>query len=137
MWRQFCSAFFGYSRQGRWGVCEALLYGYKAGLDLETVLESVGGGAAGSWSLSNYGPRMLAGNFDPGFMVEHFVKDMGIALSEARRMKLSLPGLGLAEQFYVALMAQGHGRMGTHSLIHALASLSDIDWSKTSGPSST
>jgi 3-hydroxyisobutyrate dehydrogenase len=122
---------------GMIGVCEALLYGYKAGLDLETVLESVGGGAAGSWSLSNYGPRMLAGNFDPGFMVEHFVKDMGIALSEARRMNLSLPGLGLAEQLYVALMAQGHGRMGTHSLIHALASLSDIDWSKTSGPSST
>ncbi len=122
---------------GMIGVCEALLYGYKAGLDLETVLESVGGGAAGSWSLSNYGPRMLAGNFEPGFFVEHFVKDMGIALSEARRMNLSLPGLALAEQLYVALMAQGHGRMGTHSLIHALASLSDIDWSKTSGPSST
>ncbi len=122
---------------GMIGVCEALLYGYKAGLDLETVLESVGGGAAGSWSLSNYGPRIMAGNFDPGFFVEHFIKDMGIALAEARRMNLSLPGLALAEQLYVALMAQGHGRMGTHSLIHALASLSDIDWSKTSGPSST
>jgi len=113
---------------GMIGVCEALLYGYKAGLDLETVLESVAGGAAGSWSLSNYGPRMLSGNFDPGFMVEHFVKDMGIALSEARRMNLSLPGLALAEQLYVALMAQDHGRLGTHSLIHALASLSDVDW---------
>jgi 3-hydroxyisobutyrate dehydrogenase len=72
---------------------------------------------------------MLAGNFDPGFMVEHFVKDMGIALAEARRMNLSLPGLALAEQLYVALIAQGHGRMGTHSLILALASLSDLDWS--------
>jgi 3-hydroxyisobutyrate dehydrogenase len=113
---------------GMIGVCEALLYGYKAGLDLETVLESVAGGAAGSWSLSNYGPRMLAGNLDPGFMVEHFVKDMGIALAEARRMNLSLPGLALAEQLYVALTAQGHGRKGTHSLILALASLSDIDW---------
>jgi 3-hydroxyisobutyrate dehydrogenase len=113
---------------GMIGVCEALLYGYRAGLDLETVLESVAGGAAGSWSLSNYGPRMLAGNFDPGFMVEHFVKDMGIALSEARRMNLALPGLALAEQLYVALMAQGHGRKGTHSLILALAALSDVDW---------
>jgi 3-hydroxyisobutyrate dehydrogenase len=113
---------------GMIGVCEALLYGYRAGLDLETVLESVAGGAAGSWSLSNYGPRMLAGNFDPGFMVEHFVKDMGIALAEAKRMKLSLPGLALAEQLYVALIAQGHGRKGTHSLLLALASLSDLDW---------
>jgi 3-hydroxyisobutyrate dehydrogenase len=113
---------------GMIGVCEALLYGYRAGLDLETVLESVAGGAAGSWSLTNYGPRMLAGNFDPGFMVEHFVKDMSIALSEAKRMNLSLPGLALAEQLYVALIAQGHGRKGTHSLLLALASLSDVEW---------
>jgi 3-hydroxyisobutyrate dehydrogenase len=114
---------------GMIGVCEALLYGYRAGLDLERVLEAVSGGAAGSWSLSNYGPRILAGNFDPGFVVEHFVKDMGIALAEARRMRLSLPGLALAQQIYVALEAQGHGRKGTHSLILALASLSDVDWS--------
>ena len=114
---------------GMIGVCEALLYGFRAGLDLETVLESVAGGAAGSWSLSNYGPRMLAGNFDPGFMVEHFVKDMGIALAEARRLNLALPGLALAEQLYVALQAQGHGRKGTHSLLLALARLSDVDWS--------
>jgi 3-hydroxyisobutyrate dehydrogenase len=113
---------------GMIGVCEALLYGYKAGLDLNTVLESVAGGAAGSWSLSNYGPRMLAGNFDPGFFVEHFIKDMGIALAEARRMRLSLPGLALAHQLYVALEAQGHGRKGTHSLLLALASLSDVEW---------
>jgi 3-hydroxyisobutyrate dehydrogenase len=72
---------------------------------------------------------MLAGNFDPGFVVEHFVKDMGIALAEARRMRLSLPGLALAQQLYVALEAQGNGRKGTHSLILALASLSDVDWS--------
>jgi 3-hydroxyisobutyrate dehydrogenase len=118
---------------GMIGVCEALLYGYKAGLDLEQVLEAVGGGAAGSWSLSNYGPRMLAGNFDPGFVVEHFVKDMGIALAEARRMNLSLPGLALAQQLYVAVMAQGGGRKGTHSLILALASLSDVAWQPTTG----
>ena len=110
------------------GICEALLYAYRAGLDLETVMQSVASGAAGSWSLSNLGPRIIAGNFDPGFFVEHFVKDMGIALAEAGRMKLSLPGLALAHQLYLALVAQGHARDGTHALALALASLSDIDW---------
>jgi 3-hydroxyisobutyrate dehydrogenase len=110
------------------GICEALLYGHKAGLDLNTVLESVSGGAAGSWSLSNYAPRMLKGNFDPGFFVEHFIKDMGIALAEAKRMNLSLPGLALAEQLYLALEAQGHGRKGTHALMLALAKLSNLEW---------
>jgi 3-hydroxyisobutyrate dehydrogenase len=113
---------------GMIGVCEALLYGYKAGLELETVLESVASGAAGSWSLSNYGPRMLAGDFEPGFVVEHFIKDMGIALAEARRMNLSLPGLALAQQLYVAVEAQGMGRKGTHSLMVALASVSGVAW---------
>jgi 3-hydroxyisobutyrate dehydrogenase len=113
---------------GMIGVCEALLYGYKAGLDLEKVLESVASGAAGSWSLSNYGPRMIAGNFEPGFFVEHFIKDMGIALQEARRMQLALPGLALAEQLYQAVAAQGYGRKGTHSLMLAVAQMSGIDW---------
>lgn len=113
---------------GMIGVCEALLYAHRAGLDPATVLESVAGGAAGSWSLTNYGPRMLSGDFAPGFMVDHFVKDMGIALAEARRLRLSLPGLALAEQLYVALQAQGGGRRGTHALVLALASLSDVDW---------
>jgi 3-hydroxyisobutyrate dehydrogenase len=115
---------------GMIGVCEALLYGYRAGLDLETVMQSVSGGAAGSWSLTNYGPRMLSGDFEPGFFVEHFVKDMGIALAEARRMHLALPGLALAEQLYVALVAQGGGRKGTQALLLALASLSDVDWAQ-------
>ena len=110
------------------GVCEGLLYAYKAGLDLDTVMESVASGAAGSWSLSNYGPRMIANNFDPGFFVEHFIKDMGIALAEANRMDLSLPGLALAHQRYTALRAQGGGRKGTHALQLAMASLSRIDW---------
>jgi 3-hydroxyisobutyrate dehydrogenase len=110
------------------GVCEALLYAHKAGLDLPTVLQSVAPGAAGSWSLSNLGPRIIANNFDPGFFVEHFIKDMGIALDEANRMGLSLPGLALAKQLYVALKAQGHGRDGTHALQLALAGLSGIDW---------
>ena len=110
------------------GVCEAMLYGFKAGLNLNEVLRSVGGGAAGSWSLNTLGPRMLAGNFDPGFFVEHFLKDMGIALAESRRMGLALPGLALAEQLYRAVAAQGHGRDGTHALMLALARLSAIEW---------
>ena len=110
------------------GVCEALLYAHRSGLDLETVMQSVSSGAAGSWSLSNLGPRIMENNFDPGFFVEHFVKDMQIALEEARRMDLSLPGLALAHQLYLALMAQGGKRLGTQALQLALARLSAIDW---------
>jgi 3-hydroxyisobutyrate dehydrogenase len=106
------------------GVCEALLYGYRAGLDLETMLKSISGGAAGCWTLDNRAPRILKRNFDPGFMVEHFVKDMGIALDEARRMDLPLPGLALVHQLYTAVKAQGHGRAGTHALMLALEQLS-------------
>lgn len=110
------------------GLCEALLYGYKSGLDLETVFKSVSTGAAGSKSLDNLGPRILAGNFDPGFYVEHFIKDMGIALSEAKKMGLSLPGLALAEQLYLSVKAKGWGRNGTHALMLALAEMSGVDW---------
>ena len=110
------------------GVCEALLYGYKSGLDLNTVMQSVSVGAAGSWSLSNLGPRIMANNFDPGFFVEHFIKDMGIALDEAKRMNLALPGLAMSHQLYLALKAQGGGRLGTHALQLALSRLSDVDW---------
>jgi 3-hydroxyisobutyrate dehydrogenase len=92
------------------------------------VLKSVGSGAAGSWSLNNLAPRMIAGNFEPGFFVEHFLKDMGIALAEAKRMKLALPGLALAEQLYRAVEAQGYARKGTQALLLALARLSDVDW---------
>lgn len=113
---------------GMIGVCEALIYGHAAGLDLETVLKSVSSGAAGSWSLSNLGPRIIGNNFDPGFFVEHFIKDMGIVLEESRRMGLSMPGLALGHQLYLAVQAQGHGRAGTHALQLALASLSNIDW---------
>lgn len=113
---------------GMIGVCEALLYGYKAGLNLETVMKSVSSGAAGSWSLSNLGPRIIDNNFDPGFFVEHFIKDMGIALEESKNLGLSMPGLALGHQLYLALQAQGHGRDGTHALQLALASLSGVDW---------
>ncbi|WP_417736798.1 NAD(P)-dependent oxidoreductase [Rosistilla oblonga] len=114
---------------GMIGVCEALLYGYKAGLDLPTVLKSVGSGAAGSWSLTNLGPKIIDNDYDPGFFVEHFIKDMGIVLDESHRMGLSMPGLALGKQLYEALKAQGHGRDGTQALIAALAQMSGIDWS--------
>jgi 3-hydroxyisobutyrate dehydrogenase len=111
------------------GLCEALLYAHRAGLDLETALRSVGPGAAGSWSLANLAPRAVEGDFAPGFMVDHFVKDLGIVLAEARRMNLALPGVALAEQLYVAAQAHGHGRDGTQALLLALAAMSDVDWS--------
>ena len=112
------------------GVCEALLYAYRAGLDLELVMRSVSSGAAGSWSLSNLGPRIIHNNFDPGFFVEHFIKDMGIAIAEANRMNLSLPGLALAHQLYIAVKAQGDGKLGTHALQKAIASLSGVRWTE-------
>ncbi len=110
------------------GVCEGLLYAQRAGLDPEKLLQSVSGGAAGSWSLNNLGPRIIAGDFAPGFMVEHFVKDLGIALDEAARMRLCLPGLALAQQLYLSLIAHDRGRLGTQALQLALAELSAVEW---------
>jgi 3-hydroxyisobutyrate dehydrogenase len=118
------------------GVCEALLYASRAGLDIERVLSSVSSGAAGSWTLSNLAPRIVAGDFAPGFLVDHFVKDMTLVLAEAGRMRVSMPGLALVHQLYVALQARGHGRDGTQALIHALGALSDIDWPPGGGQSS-
>ncbi|KAL7692740.1 putative 6-phosphogluconate dehydrogenase-like domain superfamily, NAD(P)-binding domain superfamily [Plasmopara halstedii] len=110
------------------GVVEGLLYAQKSGLDIAEAIRAVSAGAAGSWSISNLGPRIANRNFDPGFFVEHFVKDMGIALKEAERMNLSLPGLALANQLYVAVKAQGHGRLGTQSLMLALEQLNGINF---------
>jgi 3-hydroxyisobutyrate dehydrogenase len=109
------------------GVCESLIYAHRAGLDLETMLKAIGGGAAGCWTLTNLAPRIIARNFDPGFYVEHFIKDMQIALEEAARMNLALPGLALVHQLYQALAAQGHGRKGTHALMLALERISSSD----------
>lgn len=108
------------------GVCESLVYGYKAGLDLETMLGSIQGGAARCWALDNLAPRILKRDFAPGFMIDHFVKDMGIALKEAAEMGLALPGLALVHQLYVALKAQGHGKSGTQALMLALEGLSNF-----------
>jgi 3-hydroxyisobutyrate dehydrogenase len=106
------------------GMCEALLYGHKAGLSVETMVETIRGGAAGCWSLDNYAPRILKRDFAPGFVVEHFIKDMAIALAEADRMNIALPGLALVHQLYAILRAQGHGRQGTHALMLALEEMS-------------
>ncbi len=113
---------------GMIGVCEALLYAHRAGLDVEQALETIKDGAAGSWSLSNYGPRLLNGDLEPGFRIEHFLKDLGIALSEAREMNLALPGTALAEQLYLAARSQGLGANGTQALALALARLSHEEW---------
>jgi 3-hydroxyisobutyrate dehydrogenase len=108
------------------GVCESLLYAKRAGLDAGRMLESIRSGAAGCWTLENLAPRVIAGDFEPGFIVEHFIKDMGIALAEAERMQISLPGLATVHQLYVALKALGHGRRGTQALLLALEHLSNV-----------
>src|SRR5256885_1079120 len=105
------------------GVCESLLYGYKAGLDLNRMLDSIRGGAAACWTLDHLAPRILQRNFEPGFSVEHFVKDMDFALEEAKRMGLVLPGLTLVHQLYQTVQSLGHGRSGTHALMLALEAL--------------
>ncbi|MGD8387104.1 MAG: NAD(P)-dependent oxidoreductase [Desulfobacteraceae bacterium] len=108
------------------GVCESLLYAVKQGLDPQAVIDIIGKGAAGSWSINNLGPRIVQGNFDPGFFVEHFIKDMGIALKESAASGIALPGLALVHQLYLALQAQGHGRSGTQALYLALKSLNGM-----------
>jgi 3-hydroxyisobutyrate dehydrogenase len=108
------------------GVCESLLFGYKAGLDLNRMLDSIRGGAAACWTLDNLAPRILQRNFDPGFFVEHFIKDMGLALEESKRMGLVLPGLTLVHQLYQTVHTLGHGRSGTHALMLALEDLCKV-----------
>ena len=98
------------------GVCEGLAYGKAAGLDLPTVLKSIGGGAASGFQLTVMGQKIINGDFAPGFYIEHFIKDLGIALAEAGRMQLDLPALALARRLYEELAQQGHGRLGTQAL---------------------
>ena len=98
------------------GVCEGLAYAQAAGLDLPTVLSSIGGGAASGFQLKVMGQKIIDGDFAPGFYVEHFIKDLGIALAEAQRMQLDLPALALARKLYEELAQQGHGRLGTQAL---------------------
>lgn len=102
------------------GVVESLLYARQAGMDAHQIIDVIGKGAASSWSINTLGRRIADGDFNPGFYIKHFVKDMGIALDEARRMRLSLPGLALAHQFYVAAIAMGWENLGTQGLYRVL-----------------
>lgn len=102
------------------GVCEALVYATRAGVDLEKLVAVISKGAAGCWTLDNLAPRIIQGDDAPGFMVDHFVKDLGIALGECEQMGIKLPGLELANQLYRQLQAIGHGESGTQALIHAI-----------------
>jgi len=106
------------------GLCEGLIYAARSGLDLQAYLTAIQDGAAGSFSMKAYSPRILSQDFSPGFKVDHFVKDLAIALDECRAMKLCLPGLGLAQQLYISLQARGGGSLGTQALIQVLQSLS-------------
>ena len=105
-------------------VCEALVFGAKAGLDLEAAIEAVGGGAAGSWQLENLGKRIIRGDFDPGFMVKLQQKDLRLILEQGRQMHVTLPGTALVNQLYQALEAAGEGELGTQALarVHERAS---------------
>lgn len=109
-------------------VCESMLYAQEAGLDVEAWLELVVSGAAGSVAMKNLGPRMLAGNFSPGFYINHFVKDLGLCIDQCRQMQLVLPGLELADEFYRMMQARGEGELGTQNLINCLARLSGKSW---------
>jgi 3-hydroxyisobutyrate dehydrogenase len=101
---------------GMLGVCEALAYAQRAGLDQNAMIETISTGAAASWSLSNYGPRIIKGDFAPGFYVKHFIKDMEIALQSAREMELDAPGLEMALSMYERLAESGGAELGTHAL---------------------
>lgn len=105
------------------GVCESLLYAQASGLDAEAVIDIIGKGAAGSWAINNLGPRIISGDFAPGFYVDHFIKDMRIVLDTCDHLHLSLPGLGLVYQLFQACRAQGHGHLGTQALMLALQHL--------------
>jgi 3-hydroxyisobutyrate dehydrogenase len=109
------------------GVVESLLYAAKSGLGKDEVIDVIGSGAAASWSINNLGRRIAKGNFDPGFFIKHFVKDMGIALEESRRMGLSLPGLALAQQFYIAAVGHDWQNLGTQGLYKVYARLNGME----------
>jgi len=117
------------------GVCEALVYAHRAGVNGEKLLLSIGQGAAGCWALENLAPKILQRDFAPGFFVEHFIKDMGIALAEANRMGLLLPGLAVVHKLYQAVQSYGHGRSGTQALLLALEHMSPTYLSSHQAPS--
>ncbi len=107
------------------GICEALLYSYKAGLDPDTMIKTVTAGAASTWLMENLGPKIVDEDFDPGFFVEHFIKDLGIALAECERMNLDLPGLKLSMDLYEKTRDLGYGKLGTQALFLALREITE------------
>ncbi len=115
------------------GMCESLLFAQQAGIDVEKWLELVVRGSSGSAALDNRGRRLLAGDYEPGFFIDHFVKDLGICLEECRRMGIVLPCTALAEEFYRIMQAQGEGRRGTQALLPFLARLSGREWKPARG----
>lgn len=109
-------------------VCESLIYAAKAGLDVRKWHELVSVGAAGSVPMQTLAPRMMDGDFEPGFFIDHFVKDLGLVLEECRRMGIVLPGATLADSFYRSMQGQGFGKKGTQALIQALCAFSGTTW---------
>lgn len=109
------------------GTVESLLYCKRAGMDADALIDVIGKGAASSWSINNLGRRIAQRDFDPGFYIKHFIKDMGIALEEAARMKLSLPGLSLVQQFYQAAAACGLEDLGTQGLYRIFEKLNNME----------
>jgi 3-hydroxyisobutyrate dehydrogenase len=109
------------------GAVESMLYTYKAGMDMHEVIDVIGKGAASSFTINALGRRIADGDYDPGFYIKHFVKDMGIALAEAKRMNLSLPGLSLVHQFYVSAIALGWEDLGTQGLYKVLEKMNGLD----------
>ena len=108
------------------GICEGLIYGLKAGLDLNTMLQSISKGAAACWSLDVLAPKIVKGDYSPGFSVDHFTKDLRIALEEAEGMQLSLPGLALVKQLYLSVQAMGNGSSGNQALYLAVEKLCNM-----------
>jgi 3-hydroxyisobutyrate dehydrogenase len=108
------------------GVCEGLIYGAKAGLDLNIMLESISKGAAACWTLDVLAPKIVKADYSPGFSVDNFVKDLTIALEESEAMQLSMPGLALVKQLYVSIQAMGNGALGTQALYLALQKLANV-----------
>lgn len=101
------------------GTVESMVYAHRAGLDLDHVIDVIGSGAASSVQINNFGRRIAAGDMEPGFMIKHFLKDLGIAIDECRRLEIALPNLALAETFYRAAVARGLADKG-HQALHAV-----------------
>lgn len=107
------------------GVCEALLYAEKNNLNLTTLIDTIKSGAAGCWSLDNLAPRIVKNDFNPGFYIDHFIKDMKIALDECNKLNIELPTLKLVENLYEKLQKNGKGKLGTQALILALREINE------------